>query len=164
MKCSKPQTNKETIDVLRKSWQCKHISQKANVTWTLIVNIVRGFLSILELFVKYTRWNHGLSPKPWVHENQHKVTQVFLLVKLPYTKSGVELLNNWLSSLSYQDAWAKLALHRLIQKFRTTCPMHIPYLRSWNSLKVSEVGRRGPKSSIQLSNWTPIDDKLMSSF
>ena len=30
--------------------------------------------------------------KPWVYENQHKVTQVFLMLKLLYTKTGVMLL------------------------------------------------------------------------
>ena len=31
-------------------------------------------------------------PKPWVCKNEHKVTQVILMLKLSYTKSGVMLL------------------------------------------------------------------------
>ena len=36
--------------------------------------------------------NHGLGPKPRVDENQHKVAQVFVILKLTYTMSGVDLL------------------------------------------------------------------------
>ena len=31
----------------------------------------------------------GFGPKPWVHDNQHKVNQVFIMLKLSYTRSGV---------------------------------------------------------------------------
>ena len=30
--------------------------------------------------------------KPRVYENEHKVTHIFFFLKLPYTKSGVRLL------------------------------------------------------------------------
>ena len=43
-------------------------------------------------FAKQSKWNHGNRPKSWVNENQDKITQVFLMLKLPYTKSGAGLL------------------------------------------------------------------------
>ena len=42
----------------------------------------------LELFVKWSNWYHGFSSKAWVYENNHKVTQVFLVFRLSYTKSS----------------------------------------------------------------------------
>jgi hypothetical protein len=45
----------------------------------------------LELFVKYSGWDHGFSPKPWVYESEHKLTHVFSMLKFPCTKSGVGL-------------------------------------------------------------------------
>ena len=43
---------------------------------------------LVEFFTKQKRWNPCFSPKPWVHENKHKVAQVFLMLKLSYTKIG----------------------------------------------------------------------------
>ena len=63
----------------------------------------------LELFVKWSIWNHGFNPKSRVYENEHKVTQVFTMLKLPYTKSSDGLLETSFIVLSYKDGRVKLA-------------------------------------------------------
>ena len=50
-------------------------------SWNLIHASIRGACEV--------KWHHFFSPMPRVCEYQHKVTQVFLMFKLPYTKNGV---------------------------------------------------------------------------
>ena len=55
-------------------------------------NLLRT-LYLIELSVKCSsRWNQGFNPKPQVYENWHKITQVFLILTLPYIKSSAGLL------------------------------------------------------------------------
>ena len=54
-------------------------------------------------------WNHRFSPKPWVYENQHKITQIFLILKLSYIQNGDGLLNiGCLVCLTRLGGWVAL--------------------------------------------------------
>jgi hypothetical protein len=58
----------------------------------------------IELFVEQSRWYHGFSPRLWVYEISYKVTQVFLMLRLPCAKSGVGLSEtNFLVCFSRMD-------------------------------------------------------------
>ena len=51
----------------------------------------------------------GLVPSPWFYENRHKVNQVFLMLKLPYTKSGTDIKPPPIYGLPLtHDPWATL--------------------------------------------------------
>ena len=52
----------------------------------------RALFSSSRVIQNWSKWNHGFAPKRGSYGNQHKVTQVSLMLKLPYyTKSGVVL-------------------------------------------------------------------------
>jgi hypothetical protein len=54
-------------------------------------------------------WNHGFSLKPQVYENQHKITQIFLILRLPYIQNGDGLLNiDCLVCLTRMGGWVAL--------------------------------------------------------
>jgi hypothetical protein len=53
---------------------------------------VQVLLASNKVICKVKEMKLWVCPKPRVYENQHKATQVYLMLKLSYTKSGVMLL------------------------------------------------------------------------
>ena len=49
-----------------------------------------------------------ISPKPLIHENEYKVIQVFLMLKIIIHKEWCQVIRNQLSRLSHKDGWPKL--------------------------------------------------------
>ena len=74
-------------------WYCKHFHHYRHIFLSITMFFGGRSCLIMELLIKYSWWNHGFSPKSWIYENSHNVTQVFSMFKLSYTTSGVMLSN-----------------------------------------------------------------------
>jgi hypothetical protein len=57
--------------------------------------------------------------------NQHKVTQLFLMLKLPYTHSGVGLLKTSFLAFSIRKGGPKLALPDADPRFKIVDPLRM---------------------------------------
>ena len=69
------------------------------------------------------------------------------MLKLSYTKSGIGLLKNHLSSLSYYDGWTKIALHMPILDLGEQVPCAYPILDPKFSSKFKRWKKEVPKVS-----------------
>ena len=88
---------------IRESMKC---GWKRDVVWMI-------YGCTFELFVKYWHETHVELPKARVWKFIHKVTQVFLMFKLSYSKWGVSYL--WFVLLGWVG---QVTLHRLIRDWR----------------------------------------------
>ena len=86
----------------------------------------------------------GLVPTLEFIKTNTKLPTLFNFLELPDTKSDVMLLGTNFLSLSNQDGWATLALHRLIKDSGEHVPCTYPISNPTLLLQVFEVERGGP--------------------
>ena len=84
------------------------------LTW---VGHLLNFIHYDGICVKSWDWTHGELVKMWVREAIHKSSSS-LNDYIDKFKEWCQAIESQLSSLSCEDEWAKLALHRLMWDFR----------------------------------------------